>query len=82
MNAERSMTSVTVKFLPNLPTVWTPAHLKASLTKAGIPFLEPTQMLSYHIAFVLRNRRSRHPLVPVGALRLAGSLVAAAPAFR
>lgn len=43
------------KFLPNLPTVWTPAHLKSSLTKAGIPFLEPTQMLSYHIAFVLRK---------------------------
>jgi type III secretion protein V len=43
------------KFLPNLPTVWTPAHLKSSLMKAGIPFLEPTQMLSYHIAFVLRK---------------------------
>jgi type III secretion protein V len=43
------------KFLPNLPTVWSPAHLKPSLAKAGIPFLEPTQMLSYHIAFVLRK---------------------------
>jgi type III secretion protein V len=43
------------KFLPNLPTLWTPAHLKPSLTKAGIPFMEPTQMLSYHIAFVLRK---------------------------
>jgi type III secretion protein V len=43
------------KFLPNLPTVWSPATLKQQLTKAGIPFLEPTQMLSYHIAFVLRK---------------------------
>jgi type III secretion protein V len=43
------------KFLPNLPTIWTPAHLKSNLQKAGIPFLEPTQMLSYHIAFVLRK---------------------------
>jgi type III secretion protein V len=43
------------KFLPNLPTIWSPASLKPQLTKAGIPFLEPTQMLSYHIAFVLRK---------------------------
>ncbi len=43
------------KFLPNLPTIWSPAHLKGALVKAGIPFLEPTQMLSYHIAFVLRK---------------------------
>jgi type III secretion protein V len=43
------------KFLPNLPTVWSPAHLKPLLMKAGIPFLEPTQMLSYHIAFILRK---------------------------
>ncbi|RYX93976.1 MAG: EscV/YscV/HrcV family type III secretion system export apparatus protein [Comamonadaceae bacterium] len=43
------------KFLPNLPTIWSPASLKESLTNAGIPFMEPTQMLSYHIAFVLRR---------------------------
>ncbi|MBC7599814.1 MAG: type III secretion system export apparatus subunit SctV [Polaromonas sp.] len=43
------------KFLPNLPTIWSPAHLKQQLTNAGIPFFEPTQMLSYHIAFVLRK---------------------------
>jgi type III secretion protein V len=43
------------KFLPNLPTVWSPASIKPQLANAGIPFLEPTQMLSYHIAFVLRK---------------------------
>jgi type III secretion protein V len=43
------------KFLPNLPTVWAASNLKPLLQKAGIPFLEPTQMLSYHIAFVLRK---------------------------
>jgi type III secretion protein V len=43
------------KFLPNLPTVWSPTSLKPQLSKASIPFLEPTQMLSYHIAFVLRK---------------------------
>jgi len=46
------------KFLPNLPTIWSPATLKQQLTRAGIPFLEPTQMLSYHIAFVLRKHAS------------------------
>jgi type III secretion protein V len=43
------------KFLPNLESIWSPASLGATMTKAGIPFLEPTQMLSYHIAYVLRR---------------------------
>lgn len=43
------------KFLPGLPTLWAPAKLKDTLAAAGIPFMEPTQMLSYHIAFVLRR---------------------------
>ena len=43
------------KYLPNLATIWTPADLKDSLGRAGIAFLEPTQLLSYHIAFVLKK---------------------------
>jgi type III secretion protein V len=43
------------KFLPNLPTIWVPADLKDALARAGIAFLEPTQVLSYHIAFVLKK---------------------------
>jgi len=43
------------KFLPNLATIWTPGDLKDSLSRAGIAFLEPTQLLSYHIAFVLKK---------------------------
>lgn len=43
------------KFLPNLPTIWTSAELKPALTNAGIAFLEPTQLLSYHIAMVLKK---------------------------
>ncbi|RYF75606.1 MAG: EscV/YscV/HrcV family type III secretion system export apparatus protein, partial [Comamonadaceae bacterium] len=46
------------KFLPNLPTIWTSAELKESLTRAGIAFMEPTQVLSYHIAFVLKKYAS------------------------
>jgi type III secretion protein V len=43
------------KFLPNLATIWTPGELKEPLGRAGISFLEPTQVLSYHIAFVLKK---------------------------
>lgn len=43
------------KFLPNLPTIWVRDSLKEPLGHAGIAFLEPTQVLSYHIAFVLRK---------------------------
>ncbi len=43
------------KFLPNLPTIWTSADLKPALSNAGIAFLEPTQLLSYHIAMVLKK---------------------------
>jgi type III secretion protein V len=42
-------------FLPNLATLWTPASMAATLRAAGIPFMEPNQLLSYHIAFVLRK---------------------------
>ncbi len=42
-------------FLPGIPTLWTPAELKGALANAGIPFLDPTQMLSYHIALVLKK---------------------------
>lgn len=43
------------KFLPNIPTIWTSAELKSTLTNASISFLEPTQLLSYHIAVVLKK---------------------------
>ena len=45
-------------FLPGLPTLWTSADLKTPLSNAGIPFLEPTQLLSYHIALVLKKYAS------------------------
>ena len=43
------------KFLPSIPTIWTSAELKNALTNASIAFLEPTQLLSYHIAMVLKK---------------------------
>ncbi len=42
-------------FLPGIPTIWTGQQLKAILSNAGIPFLEPTSLLSYHIALVLKK---------------------------
>ncbi len=43
------------KFLPNLATIWVPANLREPLAKAGIAFMEPGQVLTYHLAFVLKK---------------------------
>lgn len=43
------------RFLPGLPSLWTSMERQTLLTQAGIPFMEPMQMLSYHIAQVLRR---------------------------
>ena len=42
-------------FLPGLQTLWTGIELKGPLSNAGIPFLEPNSLLSYHIALVLKK---------------------------
>ncbi len=42
-------------FLPGIQTLWTSIDLKTPLQNAGISFLEPTQLLSYHIAQVLKK---------------------------
>ncbi|HZY20498.1 MAG TPA: type III secretion system export apparatus subunit SctV [Ramlibacter sp.] len=43
------------KFLPNIPTLWVPESLRTPLSNAGIPFMEPGQVLTYHLAFVLKK---------------------------
>lgn len=43
------------KFLPNIPTLWVSADLKEPLSKAGIAFMDPSQVLTYHLAFVLKK---------------------------
>ena len=43
------------KFLPNMPTIWVSAALRELLAKAGIAFLDPSQLLTYHLAFVLKK---------------------------
>lgn len=42
-------------FLPGIQTIWVANSLKQALTSTGIGVLEPTQMLSFHIALVLKK---------------------------
>ncbi|CAN7501748.1 MULTISPECIES: type III secretion system export apparatus subunit SctV [unclassified Acidovorax] len=43
------------KFLPHIPTLWVGDHLREPLSRAGIPFMDPSQVLTYHLAFVLKK---------------------------
>ncbi|MES0139404.1 type III secretion system export apparatus subunit SctV [Mesorhizobium sp. M0016] len=43
-------------FLPQIETTWVDVAHRQSLQAAGIPFLEPVQILSYHIGHVLRRQ--------------------------
>ncbi|GAB2734986.1 SctV family type III secretion system export apparatus subunit BcrD [Melaminivora jejuensis] len=43
------------KFLPHIPTLWVSAELRETLTRAGIPFMDASQVLTYHLAFVLKK---------------------------
>ncbi|HLO78020.1 MAG TPA: type III secretion system export apparatus subunit SctV [Magnetospirillum sp.] len=42
-------------FLPNLPTVWVPDGKRDLLSKAGIGFMDQGQVLTYHLAYVLKK---------------------------
>lgn len=42
-------------FLPNLPTIWVPEARRQVLAKAGVGFMELGQVLTYHLAFVLKK---------------------------
>ncbi|MDK1492991.1 type III secretion system export apparatus subunit SctV [Sinorhizobium sp. 7-81] len=42
-------------FLPQIEAVWVDLAHRESLQAAGIPFLEPVQILSYHVDHVLRR---------------------------
>jgi type III secretion protein V len=43
------------RFLPGLETVWVQDRHRPDLTKAGIGFLDPVQILTYHLSFVLKK---------------------------
>ncbi|MBF5005601.1 type III secretion system export apparatus subunit SctV [Diaphorobacter caeni] len=42
-------------FLPHISTVWTPESSRESMQKAGIPFMDTNEVLTYHLAFVLKK---------------------------
>jgi len=42
-------------FLPLVETLWVAAEHRGAMEASSIPFMEPTQILSYHIAHVLRR---------------------------
>lgn len=43
------------KFLPHIATLWSPENMRDSLQKAGIPFMDTSEVLTYHLAFVLKK---------------------------
>ena len=43
------------KFLPQVPTLWVKAELGDAMGRAGMSFLDPDQILAYHLAFVLKR---------------------------
>jgi type III secretion protein V len=42
-------------FLPNIETLWVDAGRREAMRGASIPFMDPVQILSYHIGHVLRR---------------------------
>ena len=42
-------------FLPHISTVWTAESSRESMQKAGIPFMDTNEVLTYHLAFVLKK---------------------------
>ncbi|WP_024902550.1 type III secretion system export apparatus subunit SctV [Robbsia andropogonis] len=44
-----------VPFLPNIATLWVDASLRGTLTNVGIATMDPSQILTYHLAFVLKK---------------------------
>lgn len=45
-------------FLPNIPSIWVNKSLRRNLSDAGITTLDSSQILSYHLAFVLKKYSS------------------------
>lgn len=46
------------RFLPNIPTLWVKSEMQQTMGAAGISFMTPSQVLTYHLAFVLKKYAS------------------------
>jgi type III secretion protein V len=42
-------------FLPGIPTIWVEESDRDSLTEAGIGYMEASQILTYHLSFILKR---------------------------
>lgn len=45
-------------FLPGCPTIWVESDRSGELNAAGIPYLDPSQILTFHLSFVLTRYAS------------------------
>jgi len=43
------------KFLPNVATIWVPESMGETLAKVGVSYMDSSQVLTYHLAFVLKK---------------------------
>jgi type III secretion protein V len=43
------------QFLPDIPTLWVEDSHREQLLSASIPFLDPPQILTYHLSFILKK---------------------------
>ncbi len=61
MEPEQTLTSLNIKyekdkpFLPGIETLWVPWEMTELMSKAGMAFKDPSQIVSYHLANVLRK---------------------------
>jgi type III secretion protein V len=46
------------RFLPGVPTLWVDGGLTPTLAAAGVPYLDTHQILTWHLAFVLKKYSS------------------------
>ena len=42
-------------FLPHIPTLWVSADMRDMMSRAGIAYMDSSQVLTYHLAFVLKK---------------------------
>lgn len=42
-------------FLPNIPTLWVDETHRGQLAASGIGFMDPSQILTYHLSFILKK---------------------------
>lgn len=55
LDALRIAYEVDKPFLPHIPTLWVDAQLKETLVRIGIACMDTSQVLTYHLAFVLKK---------------------------